>query len=224
MKTHLWILVGCYIMLGAFASGLSSVQKLTGMPNARLIIVSNADAYLGQWFRSNDKIDTLSLHSTIQDTLDMFRKLKTLPPCNQIASASLLHKCASLEGDAGSMLDDVKVVYAIRLAVCELVDAQIEVPSACAAHKPMPTLVKNSDLKGFLARDDRTESTIHYPFFEESNAEQQTGACMQQLHSKPQFWTSFSNSKQNALTMCHAMRAPVEKGKPTSEISGQQQR
>lgn len=36
--------------------------------------------------------------------------------------------------------------------------------------------------------------------------------CLQSLESRPQWWTSYSNSRQNAAIMCQAARADIEKG------------
>lgn len=35
--------------------------------------------------------------------------------------------------------------------------------------------------------------------------------CLRTLESRPQWWTSYSNSRQNALVICHASRIETEK-------------
>jgi hypothetical protein len=35
--------------------------------------------------------------------------------------------------------------------------------------------------------------------------------CLKTLESRPQWWTSYSNSRQNALVICHASRIETEK-------------
>jgi hypothetical protein len=49
---------------------------------------------------------------------------------------------------------------------------------------------------------------------------QQLGQCLKSLESRPQWWTSYSNNRQNAVVMCQAARGQIEKG----ELSGRQVR
>jgi len=134
-----------------------------------------------------------------------------MPPCNQIASAALLNTCASLEGDAGQIIEQVKTVYAARLAICELLDAGIDIPPECSTFVPESNDLREQELRGFFHSGTISKPTLHYPQYEHSTSKH-LNRCAQALHQTPQFWTSFSNSKQNALVMCHAMRAPIDKG------------
>lgn len=134
-----------------------------------------------------------------------------MPACNQLASATLLHNCATIEGTSGPALESLKTLYATRLAVCELIDAGIDIPRTCTAFRPSTAYLRKIELRGFIDKEKYTDPTTQYPVFEEQTR-QASEACTKDLHATPQFWTSFSNSKQNALAMCHAMRAPNEKG------------
>lgn len=89
----------------------------------------------------------------------------------------------------------MRSVYAARLAICEIVSAGSAIPQAC----------KSLDVS--------SEMNIHQTSGFKHIRRDQLGLCLQSLESKPQWWTSYSNSKQNAMVMCQAARVDIEKGK-----------
>lgn len=95
-------------------------------------------------------------------------------------------------------LDHIKSLYAARLAVCEVSGAGARVPDECSQ------LVVSH-----LGKPSRT-------WFQGSGGDaelptSQLQPCLQALESKPQWWTSYSNNRQNAAIMCQAARIEVER-------------
>lgn len=79
--------------------------------------------------------------------------------------------------------------------MCEIVSAGSAVPQTCKSLDVSPG------------------SNIHQINGFKTVRSDQLGLCLQSLESKPQWWTSYSNSKQNAMMMCKAARVDIEKGK-----------
>lgn len=131
------------------------------------------------------------------NALQLLSSLQGSPSCNRIATSTLLDSCHSLDGskkNAEESLENVRSVYAAQLAICEIVSAGSAVPQACKSLDFSPN-TNIHQMSGFntIRRD-------------------QLGLCLQSLESKPQWWTSYSNSKQNAMVMCQAARVDIEKG------------
>ncbi|KAI9733907.1 MAG: hypothetical protein M1834_002562 [Cirrosporium novae-zelandiae] len=125
------------------------------------------------------------------DLLRLFDSLRTSPPCNQQAAKALLKSCSAIDGTTKAksrelepQLERTKSIYAARLAICEISGAGADVPPQCV---PMM-----SNAGGY-------------------NHDSQLSSCLQELQSTPQWWTSYSNSRQNAVVMCHAARIGIEK-------------
>lgn len=108
------------------------------------------------------------------------RSLDSAPSCSRRAALGLIRDCSSFESkgsDRNTALDAIKTIYAARLAVCELNDAGLLTPAPC------------------------------HTLFHEGCSSQAAGGCVKSLEARPQSWTSFSNNRQNALTICQATRA-----------------
>lgn len=130
--------------------------------------------------------------------LQLLSSLQGSPSCNRLAAYTLIESCQIVDDstqNAEDSLEDMRSVYAAQLAMCEIVSAGSAVPQACKSLDVSPG-VKIHQTSGFkqIRRD-------------------QLGLCLQSLESKPQWWTSYSNSRQNAMVMCQAARADIEKGK-----------
>ncbi|KAK2861402.1 hypothetical protein FQN49_004229 [Arthroderma sp. PD_2] len=150
-------------------------------------------------------------HSDIfSEALQLLDSMQHAPSCNQRAVASLITSCQVLSSGksergqySASDLDHVKSLYAARLAICEVTGAGAAVPDRCSGILP--------------SRDD--ELPIYkFKIQPSQKSEQQDvmsgkilAPCLRSLESKPQWWTSYSNSRQNAAVMCHAARFDVEK-------------
>lgn len=153
--------------------------------------------------------------------MDTMATVEKLPSCNRVASAALLNSCSGLdssalteaESDKGSdlLLGEAKAIYAARLAVCELLEANTEIPQACSTFVPTKKNTRKQGIRGFLTPNGVTAPVVHYLYYDEVT-DRHLKQCSAALGSKPQWWTSYSNARQNAAVMCHAMRADVEKG------------
>ena len=150
-------------------------------------------------------IDKPGVYSQALTLLD---SMKSAPSCNRVAALVLLDSCQSIDGsttDAESSLEDVRSIYAAKLAMCEIVSASSMVPSECkpiqAVNADSKRRVQNAEAKGKTKPRGAN-------FLEPRHLSQ----CLQSLESRPQWWTSYSNNRQNAMVMCQAVRADIEKG------------
>ena len=137
--------------------------------------------------------------------------MKSSPSCNRFAVTNLITSCQELnsEGDSHSRtdyaqenLDHIKSLYAARLAVCEVTGAGARVPDECEqlgiSH---PGKSSRTWFQGYNPNADGK------PGIRSAQLE----PCLQALESKPQWWTSYSNNRQNAAIMCQAARIDVER-------------
>lgn len=141
--------------------------------------------------------------------LQLLDSLNSSPSCNRIAASRLLTSCQSIKGSsegghgkvAAETLDFVKSLYAARLAVCELTGAGATLPTDCS-----PVATSPEDQKHVL--------NSHQNILSLEEGRIPTGKlelCLKSLESRPQWWTSYSNSRQNAVVMCQAARIEIDK-------------
>ena len=129
--------------------------------------------------------------------LQILSSLQTSPSCIRSATSTLLESCHSIDGsktDVESQIEDVRSIYAAQLAMCEITSAGSSVPQSCKALAPLRDATPHRN--GGSLRLRKT----------------QLGDCLQTLESRPQWWTSYSNSRQNAVVMCQAARFDIDKG------------
>ena len=123
------------------------------------------------------------------------RSLATAPSCTRQAAFGLIESCSGLASkDTTSLyteLDEVKSLYSARLAICEMKDAGLPIPSQCTSE---------------ILRDSTTNR-----FIVKLESRQMITACVQALEARPQSWTSYSNNRQNALIICRASREEKER-------------
>lgn len=154
--------------------------------------------------------------------LQLIRAMDSAPSCNRLATATLIESCQSLEpADAESRknlnlgLDLVKSTFAARLAVCELMGAHAAIPRPCHSMIPQRAPGPDSGLHCFLpgrrCSQGSKKDIAKHPQYKEVS-QQETTECLTTLESRPQWWTSYSNARQNAISICHAARAEIEKG------------
>lgn len=159
------------------------------------------------------------------EALRLLTSLQSSPSCTRLAASTLISSCQSFTGtskdadrslpDFETALDDLKSIYAARLAVCELVGAGAAVPSVCAPLMPSDQAKDKRGFRAFLKQGTgqrRTTETKH-----DEIGGQQLGQCLKSLESRPQWWTSYSNNRQNAVVMCQAARSQTEKGERETE-------
>lgn len=141
--------------------------------------------------------------------LSLLDSMQSAPSCNRLAASTLLDSCQSIEAStpgAESSLEGVRSVYAVRLAMCEIDSAGSAVPSQC---KPFRSVNAQSGQRG---RGGMGVNENGRSFSANEIEHRSLVQCLQSLESRPQWWTSYSNSRQNAVVMCQAVRADVEKG------------
>ena len=157
--------------------------------------------------------------------LGLLTSLESSPSCNRLATSTLIKSCQSLGGSLETtgqesespeaLLDNVKSIYAARLAVCELVEAGASVPAQCSPMTPKKSARRQYKFGGYLGRNGSPENGGGGAGGYSSVSPAQLSHCLKSLESKPQWWTSYSNGRQNAIVICQAVRIDIEKGEPT---------
>lgn len=140
--------------------------------------------------------------------LQLLDSLNSSPSCNRIAASRLLTSCQAVNGNgdehgkaAAETLDFIKSLYAARLAICELTGAGATLPAECSPVVTSPESHKhvlNSQHSILSSEEERIPSG-------------KLERCLKSLESRPQWWTSYSNSRQNAVVMCQAARIEIDK-------------
>jgi Tht1-like nuclear fusion protein len=119
--------------------------------------------------------------------------MKLLTSCQDLGSSES-HRGAEI----AKTLDRVKSIYAARLALCELSGAGASIPLSCSAIQIAPDRTHNEPSVDLMdISDDFTPGVVE--------------KCLSGLESRPQWWTSYSNSRQNAIVICQAARIEIEK-------------
>lgn len=166
----------------------------------------------------SDDVDLVSFLSTkskrhdsiFTEAIHLLESMKSSPSCNRIAATRLVTSCQSIGGktddtetDTHVTLDHIRSLYAARLAICELNGAGTTTPPPCA-----PVTVIPSNKKGFLGFSNKYKPQVNVA---ESIPADLLEPCLKSLESRPQWWTSYSNSRQNAVVICQASRIETEK-------------
>lgn len=153
----------------------------------------------------------------ITQAVDFVVSMQTAPTCTRMAASHLMNECKLLEHAPDfakvrpeAYLDNVKTEYAAKLAVCELLSAQPNNPT------PPPNcdiLVPTSRAcsRGGTWWYSRPETSVNEKHCYPEIKEYQYVQCLKTLQSSPQYWTSFSNARQNAVVMCQASRDAIER-------------
>ena len=143
--------------------------------------------------------------------LMLLQSLQGSPSCNREAAMGLLTSCRAIDGSSSSeaTIEDVRSLYAANLAVCEIQDTGSAIPSLCST---IPAS-KRRRSHGFGDMWGRSsENTEEHRARHTAVDRRQLTECLKCLESKPQWWTSYSNNRQNAVVMCEAARTQIEKG------------
>ncbi|KAI9893984.1 MAG: hypothetical protein M1814_004754 [Vezdaea aestivalis] len=153
-----------------------------------------------------------------RDAYALLASLEKSPSCNRRAAASLLSSCKSLSVDDGSNpnelerdsseLEDFKSLYAARLAVCEIVGADSSSPKQCLQLLPAPGR-GNRQATEYEHAQSRLANDKDWDYGEIRTSHLE--GCLRALQSRPQWWTSYSNARQNAAVLCHAARGEIER-------------
>lgn len=149
--------------------------------------------------------------------VEILESIEAAPSCHRLATTSLIDSCQALERSRSSehSLTKVRETYAARLAMCELSSAKVEFPTSCRSFVPSQGGCKRKTPSRSIIKYWRAEVSepvsvekLCYPELTASEVKQ----CLGALHSKPQWWTSYSNALQNVLVVCQASRNAIEKG------------
>lgn len=143
--------------------------------------------------------------------LEILGNLNSSSSCNKLAATKLVTSCKSIgrnpeisyDLDKYLALEHVRSMYAARLALCELSGAGIPVPSPCRLVNVSPSSRKR--LFGGYTKTQLTSSDC------EPVPAEELEPCLKSLESRPQWWTSYSNSRQNAMIICQASRSEIDK-------------
>ncbi|KAI5204461.1 hypothetical protein E4T39_03647 [Aureobasidium subglaciale] len=175
-------------------------------------LTSSLTDLAGTELSSNKVRITEGMHSII----NTMNRVEKLPSCQKLASQSLLNTCSeidhatSLATDQGIdvMLERSKSIYATRLAICELLDAKANIPASCSPFRPVEQASKINGFRGFIINGRFTKPSVPRNLDDGGDLDQ----CSLSLSSNPVWWTSYSNARQNAVLLCHSMRAELDKG------------
>ncbi|PVI05097.1 hypothetical protein DM02DRAFT_499962, partial [Periconia macrospinosa] len=136
-----------------------------------------------------------------------------------LAAMKLMTECKLLDDPSGFAathpevhLDDIKLEYAVKLAVCEIAGAQPEQPHYalhnCEVFLPSTQACNRRSWWGHTQQSTSNEVPC-YPEASEKNL----SLCFKTLRSSPQYWTSYSNAKFRAANMCQLSRHAIEREK-----------
>lgn len=145
------------------------------------------------------------------EAIHFLESMKSSPLCHRTATATLVTSCQSIGVKSGSakednsaVVDHVKSLYAARLAICELDGAGASVPLPCLQVNEVPP-EKRKGLFGFSSKTTSRANNL------DCVPTELLESCLKSLESRPQWWTSYSNSRQNAVVICQAARIELEK-------------
>jgi len=194
------------IMMGLFL--LPTISSHYHSPPAHAAPTVNVDS-LFQYTTSRN-------HKVITQAVDFVVSMQTAPTCTRMAASHLMNECKLLEhapdfakSRPEAYLDNVKTEYAAKLAVCELLSAQPVNPTPPANCDILVPASRHCGKGGswWHARPEVPSEKQCYPDFKGYQYTQ----CLKSLQSTPQYWTSFSNARQNAVVMCQASRDVIER-------------
>ncbi|KAJ5290889.1 hypothetical protein N7478_000140 [Penicillium angulare] len=143
------------------------------------------------------------------EAAQLLDSLKSSPSCHRVAATKLITSCQTLDGKEAhnrgeyEALDRTRSVYAARLAICELDGAGASIPPACLPLTASPPQPRSRFLFSMKSRP-------HDPDFDDYPKEI-LEPCLKTLESRPQWWTSYSNNRQNAMVICEATRMETQK-------------
>lgn len=156
---------------------------------------------------------TIERSEIYTEALSLLTSMQAAPSCNRLAASALLAGCQAIDGSAAnseSSIEQAKSIYAAQLALCELLSAGSAVPHQCKSLEPTKAKARDPGPSGFANAARRQTSSGQIDV-----TPSQLSQCLQALESRPQWWTSYSNSRQNAVVMCKAAREDIAKGEST---------
>ncbi|KAI9370056.1 hypothetical protein BJX61DRAFT_535944 [Aspergillus egyptiacus] len=145
------------------------------------------------------------------EAIELLQSIESPSSCNGIAASKLITSCRSIDqkpdtsinADTYLALEHARSLYAARLAICELTGAGAPIPSPC---DPVNVSLSRQKVRFKWYTNNKHETTHNYPISKNT-----LESCLKSLESRPQWWTSYSNSRQNAVVICQASRTENEK-------------
>ena len=226
VRVALLVGIALALVMQVFASGVVAVNgrvsqkhilrdKLTPSPE---IINStdsafhdglNYDRFLGP----DSKVDP-----TLQTAIQKLQELETGPSCNKMASSALIYTCDTTKDDneaQESMEDPLRkerILFAARLAVCELSDSDSQslIPGECASFIVTESNTKKRGWFGYVSAKDHKKLIPRYPEYDQATR-RDLERCVGALQSSSPTAISYSNAKQTAHQWCSIVRADIEK-------------
>ncbi|KAF2468551.1 uncharacterized protein BDR25DRAFT_55775 [Lindgomyces ingoldianus] len=175
--------------------------------------------------RAASSIESMLQHAPVKQqailsqALGLIHSMQSSPTCHRLAGLTLVNDCQSFKdahtdtsSSSEAVLEEVKSAYAARLAICELRGAKAVIPRECEILVPSSRACVKHRFSSFFSRQERPTAEVCYP--DASRA--QFDRCLRALESKPQWWTSYSNARQNAVVMCYASRSGIERDEKLS--------
>lgn len=148
----------------------------------------------------------------LYSVVDLLECNKVLPTCSRLANEDFQLSCANLDGDGSDeRLEHDKRLYATRLAICELQEADNTIPRECSLFVPVQEKTTKTSYFDYFGNNAPSKPILRYPAYEDLT-DFELRECTAALGTKPHWWTSYSNAKQNGIVMCGAIRAHTEKG------------
>ncbi|CAG7976837.1 unnamed protein product [Penicillium olsonii] len=176
-------------------------KALRGGPPARPPEIDTV-AFLGVQKHRQDVIFNEAVH--------LLDSMRTSPSCHRVAATRLVASCQSFtdirdapQSNSPESLDLLRSIYAARLALCEIDGAGTVVPPSCLPVTVSPPQPRSRF--GLGNRQKNTDAAV------DEVPKEVLEQCLRSLESRPQWWTSYSNSRQNALIICQATRMETEK-------------
>lgn len=125
-------------------------------------------------------------HPAYSSVIVLLDSLSTAPSCHRTTTTEFISDCNNLSASStANNAMELKMHYAVRLAVCEFEASGIQFPGECSRF-------------GSSGGGGREKKRVQ--------------ACLKKLETRPQWWTSLSNNLQNAVVICAAVRNEVEEG------------
>jgi hypothetical protein len=205
IRCHLTSSVILLALLRAVSAYKSGVEFLSPSPVEAQLRSELTNSLL------NGQIHQQEVYSRAVNILE---SMESAPSCYRAATLTLIDSCQSLERSTSTEVAtyEIREEYATKLAMCELNGAEATISPHCAKFVPATRACKRQKLGGFLRRSGQTEEVIGKVCYPDITREQ-VKQCISTLHSKPQWWTSYSNALQNVVVICQASRSAIEKGK-----------
>lgn len=214
-------------------TGMATVESLSlSWPADEVPIDARGEIHINSGLNDDSALFGLMRLSTNYESesftkaLQFVNSLKSAPSCARLVTSALLQSCQEVESPSHhaadenesteTILDQLKSTYAARLAICELVEAGATVPSECSSLMPPQPSKRDRKIASFFMRSKRSIANNANGVLE---ADTETLLhCLKSLESKPQWWTSYSNSRQNAVVICQAVRSQVERGQSSTSL------